>query len=869
MSATTTSVGPGAGREPTASLRRPNGPIPSRPVRSELSTAVEAVAALGRDRADAAAVHDDRGVLTFGELDALVGSLASDLRERTGGADVTVPLLVGPDRAAAIAFHGVFRAGLTAAPLDPALPPLAQRELWVRLGRPSWVVVAEAGAASALDADVHEIVVPDRPVAVLPPRPVDRAAPAVVIFTSGSTGRPKGVVLPWSVLDAVRAQMARASAGPAEVCHARTPPMHWIGGVRCLLELTVGHTIAVTRPHPAPEALFAWWSSVGATDVMVPPSTAHALARAVPVGRRLETVTTVSAGNGGTTWDHIRSVRRLFADDARFFNGYGSTELGGVMAVQHWVEPGDDGDGPIPLGRPTLDCPLRTVPLGDGDGGAGGDGVLAELVVGAAGRYLDDPVLEAERFEVAADGTRWWHTGDLVRVDPDGLLHGAGRTDDVVKVNGVLVAPSEAEAVLRGLPGIRHAAVVPYETERGPRLAAHLQVDPDADLTPESVRSACAAQLAPSVVPHVFVRHDELPTVGAGKADRPTLRATPITPWRTVPVRPSRSSVENWCLATARQITGIDDIAPDDDLLLAGLDSLGILEFCRAIEDVGFGRIEPNEFLTHRRVAELALTLGRRPAIDPSPVTVLNGDGRRAPVFVVPPGGGTAIGYRHLAEALGPDRPLAVVEARCLHRRSRVPRSVAAFARDAATVILERCPSGRPVVVVGFSAGGPIAYDVAHRLAAAGIRPHVVLLDTGPTLSGGDDEADEVVVRRRPTRNPVTALRRRLEVRRRWYEWFPGRPRFHVERYRAVQRRSVRAGLVYEPAPAEFPVTLLHVGGSRLPERCAPWIPDLRTVEVPGRHDTVLAPPHVAAVATAVAEVADSEAAVTGADGGG
>ena len=67
----------------------------------------------------------------------------------------------------------------------------------------------------------------------------------------------------------------------------------------------------------------------------------------------------------------------------------------------------------------------------------------------------------------------------------------------------------------------------------------------------------------------------------------------------------------------------------------------------------------------------------------------------------------------------------------------------------------------------------------------------------------------------------------------------------------------VRAGRAYRPAPATFPVTLVHVAGSGFPALCARWIDPLETVEVPGHHETMLAPPHVAAVADALAGVAD------------
>ncbi|MFM8303505.1 MAG: acyl carrier protein, partial [Actinomycetota bacterium] len=170
--------------------------------------------------------------------------------------------------------------------------------------------------------------------------------------------------------------------------------------------------------------------------------------------------------------------------------------------------------------------------------------------------------------------------------------------------------------------------------------------------------------------------------------------------------RVSQSSLENWCLTTARQIIGFDDLAPDDDLFLAGLDSLGVVDLCAAVEEAGLGRLEPDRVLDLRTVGALVTDLGPRPPIDPSPVHVLNRDGTRPPIVMIPPGGGTAIGYRYLAEALGPDRPMAVVEARCLHTRQRISRTVERFAADAVADARDHLPDEGAVVIAAFSSGG-------------------------------------------------------------------------------------------------------------------------------------------------------------------
>ena len=91
-------------------------------------------------------------------------------------------------------------------------------------------------------------------------------------------------------------------------------------------------------------------------------------------------------------------------------------------------------------GRPTIGTPLAgwKVAVVDVDGNRVPEGHDGELVIGGVGfgRYLD-PAMDMERFApVAALGCeRAYHTGDRVRLGPDGLDF-IGRVDDQVKING-------------------------------------------------------------------------------------------------------------------------------------------------------------------------------------------------------------------------------------------------------------------------------------------------------------------------------------------------------------------------------------------------------------------------------------------------
>ena len=74
--------------------------------------------------------------------------------------------------------------------------------------------------------------------------------------------------------------------------------------------------------------------------------------------------------------------------------------------------------------------------------------------------YWNKPEATAETF---VDG--WLHTGDLARIDDDGLLYIVDRKKDMINRGGENVYSIEVENALAGAPGVGEAAVVAVPDE--------------------------------------------------------------------------------------------------------------------------------------------------------------------------------------------------------------------------------------------------------------------------------------------------------------------------------------------------------------------------------------------------------------------
>ena len=217
-------------------------------------------------------------------------------------------------------------------------------------------------------------------------------------------------------------------------------------------------------------------------------------------------------------WSLVPALRRLVGPHLTIRAGYAAGEVGGIAHLD--IGPDDPiGRGRIPLGRPEPGVEVRLEPLDD-------DATSTQLLVARPRTfgYLGDPELTASRYITDEEGTRWWRSRDLVRVDDAGMYHHMGRADEMMKVKGAFVAPSRVDAVLQSIDGIGGSATMLHRTANDSvRIVAHVQVIDDT-LTPERVEAQLRERLPPDLVPAILMRHDELPRTQRMKTRPPGSR---------------------------------------------------------------------------------------------------------------------------------------------------------------------------------------------------------------------------------------------------------------------------------------------------------------------------------------------------------
>lgn len=142
--------------------------------------------------------------------------------------------------------------------------------------------------------------------------------------------------------------------------------------------------------------------------------------------------------------------------------------------------------------------------------------------------YLDD---EAATEQAWRGG--WFHTGDVVARDAEGVLHFLERRKNIIRRSGENIAAAEVEAVLQSHPAVAQAAVIAVRDEvREEEVLAcvvlkpgrHAQPAAD-DPTVRELLAHCQASLAYYKVPGWLWFTDEIPTTGTQKVQKHQLFA--------------------------------------------------------------------------------------------------------------------------------------------------------------------------------------------------------------------------------------------------------------------------------------------------------------------------------------------------------
>ena len=474
---------------------------------------------------DREAIVDEKGTLTFEEVDRRTNALARRLKKAGIKEQDGVAIMCRNHRGFIEATVACSKLGAGALYLNtafagPQIADVMRREDPVALiydeefgnlvseggqGRKRFVAWHEPGEQPLSESDplLDELIASETDSPLQPPAEKGR----VVILTSGTTGTPKGAARKQpDSMEPAAALFSKIPLKARETTVIAAPMFHSWGFAHFTLALPLASTLVLRRKFDPEDTLRAVAHHRGTALAVVPVM----LQRMLELGE--ETIAKYDLSSlkviavSGSALPGELATRAMDAFGDVLYNLYGSTEVAWATIAT----PQDLRAAPGTAGRPPMGTVVKLLDS-DGREAASGEGgrifVANEMVfegyTGGGGKEIVRGLMS---------------TGDVGRFDAGGRLFVDGRDDEMIVSGGENVFPREVEDLLADHEQIEEAAVVGVSDEQvGQRLKAFVVTRDGATLDEDEVKTYVKANLARYKVPREVVFMEQLPRNATGK----------------------------------------------------------------------------------------------------------------------------------------------------------------------------------------------------------------------------------------------------------------------------------------------------------------------------------------------------------------
>jgi acyl-CoA synthetase (AMP-forming)/AMP-acid ligase II len=348
-----------------------------------------------------------------------------------------------------------------------------------------------------------------------------------LMYTSGTTGLPKGAMLTHGgLMRNCRASMERVIGYQHDDVLLAVMPFFHVGGMWYYLYAAYarGCTTAIL-PEFDPRAVLAALQTHRATIVHLVPTMIQRLVDEPSLREYdLSRLRTMYYAASSIPADLLKRAIGVFVH-SEFLQSYGSTEAGIITVLtreQHRKAVSGVSHehllfscGSVVKGAEVRILEDHGLPLGPG--AVGEIAVRSERLMAG---YWNNP---AATQAAAPDG--WLRTGDLGRVDDDGILYVVDRKNDMIVSGGENVYPFEVEDALYRDPQVLEAAVFGMPDPKWvEKVVAAVVLRPGSAATEQEILRRLRVQLAAYKCPKTIIFTDGLPRNASGKVLKKELR---------------------------------------------------------------------------------------------------------------------------------------------------------------------------------------------------------------------------------------------------------------------------------------------------------------------------------------------------------
>ena len=708
-----------------------------------------AIQALKRNPNKIAAIHRD-ATLTYGRLFSKAQVIAENIKEKGVAKDLIAVILdKGVDQI--VANLGVVLSGCSYFPVDPTWPENRIRHILKT--STTKVIIGDSSLQFEWLGDYAFINIKQSEPVGKPTQikdDINSSDLAYVIFTSGSTGTPKGVAIEhYSVYNTIKIFNETFSVNETDSILSLSPVSFDLSVYDIFGLLNAGGTIIMPDPTERNDPK-CWLEYLDKFDITVwntAPALGQMLVDYIDLTNREKApvfpkVKLVALGGDWVPLDLPDRLRKVFPN-ATLMSGGGSTETS-IWGCWYIIKDVSPNWKSIPYGKAIQDQNMQVLSENFICCDVGEIGEIYFSGIGLAREYWQAPELTAQKFVFhPKTHERFYKSGDLGRLLPDGNIEFVSRIDQQVQINGYRVELPEIEKHLKSHLEVDKSVVLGLETSNhSMQLAAAVVIKSNGaktSLTSEEVRMFLAKLLPNFMVPNIIVVLDKLPLSKHGKIDKLRLKSLFKEEMLDLskPLIAPVNDIEKNILLIWEEVLGHKNISTDDTFLSLGGTSVLAVAIIAKIENKYSIYLPVGSLLNKATVKSISAALSAYkhkskellPILINKNIYVQNHD--HLPLFLIHPGGGMIICYDKLGSCISNRQIYGIEfpynEVKGMHE---TPYFKLEWLADLYTKKIMSITSD-PCLIGGWSAGGAISYAVTKRMEKlGGFVPLLVMIDS-------------------------------------------------------------------------------------------------------------------------------------------
>ncbi|PJI07373.1 MULTISPECIES: non-ribosomal peptide synthetase [Clostridium] len=682
-----------------------------------------------------AVVYEDKK-LTYKELNERANSLGITLMKKGVGADAVVGIMVQRSLEMIVGIMGILKAGGAYMPIDPEYPEnrieymIENSKAEIVLTQSKFKEKIKNEKIDVCDLEDEEFYKEDR-------ANIGKTASAknlaYVIYTSGTTGKPKGVMIEHSNVTNLVHGLNESiySKYNDNLKIALVAPYVFDASVKQIFcALLLGNTLYVVTEAARKEGdklvEFYLNNKIEITDG-TPMHLAMMANSELLTNKNLKLKNLIIGGDKLTRKIIEKIYKKVNNKELIISNVYGPTECCVDAACNNITINNLKNYINMPLGKPIDNVRIYIVDKNNKLMPIGAAGELCISGYGLSRGYLNNKELTEEKFVANPyePGQKMYKTGDLARWLPDGTIECLGRIDYQVKIRGFRIEIGEIENTLLKLEGIKETVVDAKGKEESKRLCAYYVGEKEYRVG--ELREELKKSLPDYMLPSYFIKIDKMPLTINGKVDRKALPEPQGKINTGAEYEAARNEMEEKLVKIWEDVLGIRNVGINDNFFELGGNSIKLVDLLVKMKKQLILNVTMDQLFTNPTIKDICNLLYSDLGEGGKFVTRLSYSGGKN-IFAFPPAIGYGYSYLNLVNRID-------------------NYSIYAFSFiDNANIIDEYVKSildtqnEGPFILLGYSGGGNLAFEVAKVLEKKGYEvSDIIMLDSAVKKSVKDN----------------------------------------------------------------------------------------------------------------------------------